>query len=412
MNKLRILSMTIYLLLTSCTATMHHKAPAWTLDPPKMASEGLYVTGVGYPCPNERMARESALQEALTEFLRYTGVEVSSYVKMSTHETAKDNQSGKVEMNNTEVVTLATQGFVQKVRQMEWSLGTDNNGQTVGYVRILVPRAEVARVETEQISLRKAKREPFKRARQEFSQAIHEHRLSDAAQMLDPLVVLADQANMGVITREQLVAEINSGLTLETFGVPGYNLDQGGKAQLSVRVTHKGDPVPNLPVVIVVPSGHGIKTVTETNGIATATIPCPTRAGDYPLVVRTRIEGLIDLTKTISYPVSGTNEKLSEGQFHPFIEVQATGSADPKSASRYQAEELALQTARQLAYAQLLQKRQGLNISTQTNIDGRIMTRSQIRSESAGHVDAQAVEEKVVWEQSRPVATVVYRMAL
>ena len=412
MKTIRIISIAFYLVLTSCSAGLNHKIPDWTLAPPKISPEGLYVTGLGYPCPNERSARESALQGAMSEFLRYTGVEVSSYIKMTAHETAKDNAPGKIEMDNNEAVTLATQGFVQKVRQMQWHMGESETGQIVGYVRILVPGSEVARVEAEQSAMRQAKREPFEKAQHAFIQLIMNHRLTDAAHMIDNLEILAKQAGMRVITREQLLSQIQTGLMIEPFGYVGYNLDNGGKAFLDVRVTHNGGPVVNLPVEVTVPAGLQTKGVTGANGIANIALPRPSRSGTYPLVVRTKIRGVPDLIRTVPFQVSGTKEQLSDGRFHRFIEVQSTGSTSKDFANRYQAEEVAMETARQLAFAKIMQKQQGLTLQTQVEVDGVVMTRNLIRSESAGHVDAQAVEEKIIWENSHPVATVVYRMPL
>ena len=168
---------------------------------------------------------------------------------MTTRETAEENRAGQLAMD----ITLAPQGFVQKVRQQEWHLGKDKKGMPVAYVRILVPASEVARIESEQVAIRQAKREPYENARRQFSRALFEHRLTDAAQMVNDLVVLAKHAKRVGMTREQLVAEI---------------------------------------------------------------------------------QGVVDLSGTISYQVTGTKERLSDGQFHQFVEVQSIGSANIQLPSR------------------------------------------------------------------------------
>jgi hypothetical protein len=230
--------------------------------------------------------------------------------------------------------------------------------------------------------------------------------------MVENLVTLAAQADIGRQTREQLNAEILKGLEIKPCVPPGYDLDQGGKAYFEVCVTHNQAPAPNFPIGVLVPSGFEIPAVTGPDGTARVTLPAPAHSGHYPVVVRSHVESLPAWNRTISYQVTGSRETISDGRFHKFIEAQATGSTNKVYKNRHQAEEVALQTARQLAFARLLQMRQGLNMNAQTRLDGLRMTRNRVYSESAGHVDAQAVEEKIDLDGSTPVATVIYRMAL
>ena len=78
MTGIRPLCIAISLVLTSCMTATHQITPDWTLAPPKSSFDGLRVTGLSYPSPSERSARESALESALAQFLRVTDMEVFS----------------------------------------------------------------------------------------------------------------------------------------------------------------------------------------------------------------------------------------------------------------------------------------------------------------------------------------------
>jgi hypothetical protein len=130
------------------------------------------------------------------------------------------------------------------------------------------------------------------------------------------------------------------------------------------------------------------------------------------VVAQSEVKHFPALTQTFSYRVDGKQQTLSDGRFHEFIEAQATGNADARYTNRPQAEQIALQTARNLAYARLLELREGLNVTSQIQLSGSYLTDSRIRSKAQGHIDAQAVTESVVWSESGPLATVVYRLPL
>lgn len=386
--------------------------PNWTMAGPSISSEGLSVTSVSYPCPSERAARESALQGALTEFLRYTGVEVTSYLQMVTRETSRGQQPSLVAMENTDTTTLATQGFVKKVKQQAWHKERDNSGMFVAYVQVLVPSSEVARVEAEQKALREAKTAPLRAARTAFATAIAQHRLGAAAQMIPDLMSLSEAAGPLALTREQLVGQIQDGLIIQPCSSPQFDLDRDAQALVAMCVKHNGQGVPNFPLVVTLPSGVKLSAVTGIDGRTTMALPSPAHPGSYPLVAASGIKELPGTALTFSLQVVGGRKGLSNGQFHDFIEARGTASADARYTNRHQAEQIALQTARQLAFARLLELRDGLSLTARTEVSGHDLIDHTVSSETFGHIEAQPVEEIVTWSGAKPQASVVYSQAL
>lgn len=412
MKILRILALSTLFLLANCAPIQRpNTPPGWSLAPSTTSALGLTVVGVSHPSISERVARESALESALGEFLRHCGVEVTSYIKMISRETATGNRPSQVTMNNIDTTTLATQGFVQKVQQQAWHLDRTKSGQWVAYIQVMIPISEMERVQAEQKAVHEAKTAPLRAARASFSTAIQQHRLATATQMIPDLIRLSETSGSS-LSREQLVAQIQDGLLIQPCDPPRFNLDRDTRAVLEMCATHNGQSVAEFPLTVTLPSGKEIRAVTEANGRASMTLPSPSHPGTYLLSASPSINSISSTISSFSYQVNGKNRTLSNGQFHNFIETQATSSPESHDTNRHQAEQVALQTARQLAFARLVEMRRGLNVTTKATIRGQNLVDFTVTSEAYDHIQPQVVEERVDWKDSRPFASVIYRLDL
>lgn len=407
----RITFLTLYLLLVGCAAH-NAKRPDWSLDVPTETNEGLVIVGVGYPADTERDARDSALQAGFAEFLRFTGVEVSSYAKMVAREQASGNAPGSVSMENVDDTTLASRGFVQKARQLAWHLGKDNNGRTVAYVRLLIPASEVARVTAEQRRDQISRTRPYQQAVADFKSAIASHRLAEAAQLVDPIIELAQKAGRPVPLRTELAGLITRGLELRACGKAEFDLDTDEQASIEICTTHLGAPVADLQVTVMVPSGVDARGSTGPDGRARVGLPSPAYPGIYPLTLKAEVAGGVEKTAPASYAVHGNKTRLAKGRFHDFIEVEAHATSPERVTTRARAEQLALQTARQLAYARLLEMKSGRSLAEHTEVIDGDLARNRVTSEATGQLQAQIVKEDVRWDNGRAHASVVCKTTL
>lgn len=417
MNKLRFLTLLAAALLAACTGPHPIPQPAWTLASPTLSAKGLEVVGMSYPSPDERSAREGAMRDALTVFLRYTGMEVSSYARMVTREMSSENEIGQVKMDNASETTIATRGFVREVNQQIWTFRKDAEGRYIGFVRMLVPRSEVFRVESEKEAQKEARLAPYRKALASFRSATQAHDLARAEHLIPSLVKLGKRIGPddGVSPEgpDQLGQELGAGLTITPCSPLRFDLDQMKRAEVDICVAQNGSAVPNFPLSLQVPSGLEIPAVTGGSGQADFHLPSPVHPGNYPLVVRLQFKDLKDYTLTFNYRVTGRKEGLAKGEFHNYIEARAVGTVGKRLfKNRSQGEQLALLTARNLAYAQLLQEKDGLDITSNSSMSGAILEGDHTDVNFSGHLKATVGNESVGWDHGVPVAQVTLRMPL
>jgi len=394
------------LFMISCAAP---SPPPWTRGAPEFALEGLQVVGLGYPSTDERSARESALEAALGEFLRHLGMTVESYLQ-----TIAKEENGRLQHSTLERTAIATQGFVQKVSVSGWHVEKIPGDRFQAYARVLVPAGEIARIENERSALRSSYTEPYRKARERLQTAIAAHALPQAVALIQELQRSRDfAAAQGIllpaVSREQLMGEIFTGFEFLSPPLFRYDLDSDDGAFLHVRALHQGFPVAGLPIAITLPSGERILSRTRSDGMALTELPAPAYPGDYSLPVSVDFTGGDSISGVLNLQAVGTRTREACGRFHPFIEASATGTVDPaKYPSRKVAEEMAVNVARHLAYARLVEKMRGVEAQTETSVShsGSDYT---VRTNSSGSVSAQVLAESSTWQNGVPVGRVVLR---
>ena len=413
-----LLSAIVYSLLAvglaGCSTTL--PSPPWSLEVPEMTTEGLVVVGVGYPSPAEKSARDSAMEASLTEFLRYTGMEISSYVEMITREESSSLKGPVfVQMNNRDQTRIATEGFVQKVQIKNWHIRKTPEGNFAALVQIVIPASEVERVSKEKKALIEAKKLPYLKARKAFDQAFREHRIMDALQQI-PQVVRFSQGleKYGVAPQREdhLVQMATEGLKIGLCEKALYHLQHSRDASVALCVSHYGGIVSGLPVAVQVPSGSVYRAVTDSDGIAKVKLGRPAYPGAYQLRSFIDHPAFPGVTQILFIEVTGAARGVADGSFHDFIEVvESATSPLAHYGDRQQTERTALQTARHLANARLLEMRDGMAVTTES-VYSDSEARSIVRNSASGMVDAQEISKKVYWNGNLATAEVHLRLSV
>lgn len=396
------------LLLAGCATAL----PQWAVAPPTPTAAGLRLVGISYPSPDERSARESAIQGAMSEFLRYTGVEVESYIKMRTRETSAAGQPGQVAMDNLDTTTLASRGFVRQVEQKAWKIVRSDDGRYVAYVDLLIPAAEVARVQQAQVEEQAEAKAPYLAAKASFDQALRGHQLLAAAQIIPELVSLGPAAGQRHADAGRYAQAVLDNVAIRPCQDLVFDLDHPAQSTLNVCVEHQNAGAAGVPLEIATPAGTVVKAITHGDGRAVVALPSPSHPGVYPLQVRLVLPGIPERRQTLALHVVGSRETLSDGRFHAYVEAQGTGEADGTYANRTQAESVALATARQDAYAKLVVLCHGLDVAADWTTENTAATESRTLSRASGYLQAQPVKERVSWPAAHAVATVIFRASL
>lgn len=405
----------------ACSAPVHN-VPAWTTNVMTEVHGHHEIVGVSFPMADERTARDDAMLAALKSALQYAGMELVQYAEMVSREKgALGNTITSVD--NKDVTQIATDGFIQKAKVVNWHIEQDTNGMYVAYAKVSVPSDEIKKMEAFQQIRAKQRQGPLRAANAALDKAEAEHDLHGAVQAISGVIEAHSAAHMAGINtaipdRRLIFRKVFSGISFTSEQGDDsiyYDLDTSNKIA-TVFVFHRGAPVQGLRCTMTLPSGKTVETLSQEDGRLDFQIPSPAHAGAYEINIRPDVDADLPATefaKDLRLIVEGDKDLLARGNFHDFVEARGTGSVPVgKYNDRNQAEFMAVKTARHLAYANLLEARNGIQIESSASYRNQGITNDQVYSRAQGHINAKEISTKVTWQEGRPIATVVLRTSL
>jgi len=145
--------------------TSHKKAPEWVIKPPESDGTYDYFVALSHKHPTEQAARNAAMRDAVTQFARFCGVEVSIFDDYLNTTTGKTSGILTGMVDNKMAEQQQTQAFVSRIKPKEWYLNEvrvfhDDITISTGWkasVLVMVPIEEKEQVRLYGEKLRKEK---------------------------------------------------------------------------------------------------------------------------------------------------------------------------------------------------------------------------------------------------------------